>query len=503
MSKNFLENGDSIKEITLCLTLNTVDLSHNDIDGDDIIVTLSAAPALVSINIVGNPVMNTPQFRKKAISRMPRLAYMDRPVFEAERLAAEAWATGGREAELMAREKWRIDQQNKAKEERRVFREWKAAKVEERRKQIADAQATASKGNGGEGTVEGDGDSDMTSANGGTASQSSTGTGTVPNVTKLAHKFWSAEATRSQAVEPKPNAFGKYDVASFRVPSYTPDPISYDDCEAKEYADEPPPLSDEVNDTETPKNFDSLSIEDSGVQVAPPPAPTRAFKEKSQSPTEPQVAEKVVFPMPPIKDSSSCPSDAYVDNEEALRRQRVKDSLARYRSDRKAKVETPSVVPSDSSTSASSPAGVSITSTSKSQTWTEEMDKQLATLKRSDSSATSEICAQVLNELICSDGTQITADEVTQRWAELTFGDDIDSDVSTMNFAISKVDNEAPAISKYLTKPVKLPSTIDYVDVNHIDVESESIPYEKQVSATLNNSEDMKTPSSTDFDELD
>ena len=46
-------------------------------------------------------------------------------------------------------------------------------------------------------------------------------------------------------------------------------------------------------------------------------------------------------------------------------------------------------------------------------------------------------------------------------------------------------------------------STIDYVDVNHIDVESESIPYEKQVSATLNNSEDMKTPSSTDFDELD
>ena len=133
-------------------------------------------------------------------------------------------------------------------------------------------------------------------------------------------------------------------------------------------------------------------------------------------------------------------------------------------------METPSVVPSDSSTSASSPAGVSITSTSKSQTWTEEMDKQLATLKRSDSSATSEICAQVLNELICSDGTQITADEVTQRWAELTFGDDIDSDVSTMNFAISKVDNEAPAISKYLTKPVKLPSTIDYVDVNHIDV---------------------------------
>jgi hypothetical protein len=33
------------------------------------------------------------QFRKRAIVALPALRYLDRPVFEQERLAAEAWAT--------------------------------------------------------------------------------------------------------------------------------------------------------------------------------------------------------------------------------------------------------------------------------------------------------------------------------------------------------------------------------------------------------------------------
>lgn len=40
-----------------------------------------------------SPTNQTNQFRKRAIVALPALRYLDRPVFEQERLAAEAWAT--------------------------------------------------------------------------------------------------------------------------------------------------------------------------------------------------------------------------------------------------------------------------------------------------------------------------------------------------------------------------------------------------------------------------
>lgn len=57
----------------------------------------------------GNPIVsNTRHYRKSLIASIKTLSYLDdRPVFELERLCAEAWAEGGLEAERAARAKVR------------------------------------------------------------------------------------------------------------------------------------------------------------------------------------------------------------------------------------------------------------------------------------------------------------------------------------------------------------------------------------------------------------
>merc|ERR1711976_225685 len=71
-----------------------------------------------------------PSFRKTMISKMPQLKYLDRPVFEMERLTAEAWATGGKEAEQKVRQKFLDDKRQKEKDSLQEYRDW----VEEIRK---------------------------------------------------------------------------------------------------------------------------------------------------------------------------------------------------------------------------------------------------------------------------------------------------------------------------------------------------------------------------------
>ena len=62
-------------------------------------------PAIGVVYLQGNPIVSTiKQYRKRMISEIKTLAYLDdRPVFELERRCAEAWATGGLEAERNVR----------------------------------------------------------------------------------------------------------------------------------------------------------------------------------------------------------------------------------------------------------------------------------------------------------------------------------------------------------------------------------------------------------------
>ena len=116
ISKNLLKNADSIKHIQLCHSLSSIDFSNNQIGGEDVIDIFSATSSLVSLNMIGNPIVSELQnFRKRCIICMKKLRYLDSPIFDNERDSAEAWSVGGREAELRVKKEWQKKKQDETK----------------------------------------------------------------------------------------------------------------------------------------------------------------------------------------------------------------------------------------------------------------------------------------------------------------------------------------------------------------------------------------------------
>ena len=101
ISKNLLSSSKSITHLSECKTLANVEFSHNKLEGENVLDVLSLMRSLLSINMVGNPVVNNvSNFRKCCIGEMKLLRYLDRPIFDEERTTVEAWVNGGSEAEL-------------------------------------------------------------------------------------------------------------------------------------------------------------------------------------------------------------------------------------------------------------------------------------------------------------------------------------------------------------------------------------------------------------------
>ena len=125
IAKNALSDSMGICHLKNCKKLASIDFSNNSLKGEDIIDVLVNIPALLSLNMTGNPVVSeVTNFRKKVVSSIKALRYLDRPIFEMERLSTEAWATGGRTAELEMKKRL---QKHKRDEERMAtqnFRQW-------------------------------------------------------------------------------------------------------------------------------------------------------------------------------------------------------------------------------------------------------------------------------------------------------------------------------------------------------------------------------------------
>ena len=276
-SKNMLPDSDAISELSQCASLNTLDISNNILEGEGVIDVLVAVPSLLSLALAGNPVMSTPQLRKKMIGRMPRLAYLDRPIFAAERLTAEAWGRGGHEAEVEARAEHREAQRLKARAESQAFRDWKAAKIAERIEAGLPVLASASVSAGKPLDDEAPSSSDEALSSEVQDSKIMSERKCSSEAEDATQSFWNPEALPTGKPHAVPNDPGRVDVASFRAPSYIPETDSYRDIEVKQTTaalnlPSPPPLGVTGSETGAPSSSGSLPF-------SPPPPPATNFDE--------------------------------------------------------------------------------------------------------------------------------------------------------------------------------------------------------------------------------
>ncbi len=111
-----------------CPSITNVDLSSNELKEETVITeALGKMKSLVACNMDGNPmVREVGNFRKKMINAVKKLRYMDRPVFDNERAAAEAWAEGGYELERKVKAEWAEKKRDSERQSLQDFRDWQA-----------------------------------------------------------------------------------------------------------------------------------------------------------------------------------------------------------------------------------------------------------------------------------------------------------------------------------------------------------------------------------------
>ncbi|KAK2149511.1 hypothetical protein LSH36_449g04022 [Paralvinella palmiformis] len=108
ITHNKLTSASDIEDLGECPELSIVDLSHNKLDDPAIVDIFEKMPSLRVLMLTGNPVIRKiPNYRKTLIVRLKNLQHLDdRPVFPKDRACAEAWYTGGKEAEKAERDLW-------------------------------------------------------------------------------------------------------------------------------------------------------------------------------------------------------------------------------------------------------------------------------------------------------------------------------------------------------------------------------------------------------------
>ena len=141
LARNALASAAAIAHLTECAALATLDLSENELPGDDaneVIETLARVPRLANCVLKGNPVCrSTRHYRKVAVTRIARLAYLDdRPVFAQERAAVSAWMAGGAEGERAAMAAHEQRQRDAQKDGVAKFEAWQRAVVDKRAKEL-------------------------------------------------------------------------------------------------------------------------------------------------------------------------------------------------------------------------------------------------------------------------------------------------------------------------------------------------------------------------------
>jgi len=123
LNNNNIIHVEDLELLKECPTIRVLELSKNQIEDPAIVDVLECLPDLRLLKLDGNPVIRKISgYRKTLICRLKNLTYLDdRPVFEEERLTAEAWGRGGVEAEKMERQRQRAEKKKKEENRHKAF----------------------------------------------------------------------------------------------------------------------------------------------------------------------------------------------------------------------------------------------------------------------------------------------------------------------------------------------------------------------------------------------
>lgn len=108
-------------------SVSALDISNNAVDCENyevFIAILEDMSSLAVLYLQNNPICKRiPNYRKTLISRLKNLKYLDdRPVFPEDRRFAEAFYTGGMEAEKAERQKFKDEEEEKHRRQHEAFR---------------------------------------------------------------------------------------------------------------------------------------------------------------------------------------------------------------------------------------------------------------------------------------------------------------------------------------------------------------------------------------------
>ena len=148
LSGNVIESIDDCEELQQLPSLSHLDMKNNQIDDRDKIVPfLAEIQSLRALYLKGNPCQrHMSMYRKTLTAHLKQLIYLDdRPVFEGERLFADAWLAGGAEAEKAARTAYQEEKHGQRQRQLDGDRE-KWAKGKQQRKELMQKMLNELKG---------------------------------------------------------------------------------------------------------------------------------------------------------------------------------------------------------------------------------------------------------------------------------------------------------------------------------------------------------------------
>lgn len=123
VAKAALSRADDVASIARqCPALQVLDISDNELQGEDCLAAVTAVATLSVLYAQRNGFTQIAHWRKTVIAALPKLTYLDEaPVEEVDRVGAAAWLTGGREAELQAKLAYRDEKRRQQRQSTVAF----------------------------------------------------------------------------------------------------------------------------------------------------------------------------------------------------------------------------------------------------------------------------------------------------------------------------------------------------------------------------------------------